>query len=381
MKTTRMNVLCLAALAAAVLVQPVAAEPGESAEKKELSATDMVLLYSGATQSSSWTVNRIRDYIAYMDRNGNEHWLFDGFLFLEIRDIGPGSSEVAFDPGHKNTDGTVLPAATQADWLKLVNYYFSDDHAIDAIEQAVEETARTLGEPPTPRQIVISIPNPIEYKHPLAKTGGTTYWGVLDGHVTDFSKDDDRFKACKWYIDRVLETYAKKTYKYVELAGFYWLTEETPEKSPLVSAVASYVAGKGYPLCWIPYFRAPGYSAWREKGFERAYYQPNYFFDSQVPYERLRTACDEAATYRMDLEMEFDETALARYGKGNRLRDYMEVFREVGPWARSRLAYYQSSEALRTLKCSNDPQDRNLYYDFCDFVVTRPFRTQAEPTK
>lgn len=51
---------------------------------------------------------------------------------------------------------------------------------IDAIERSVEEASQTLGVPPSKRQIVVSIPNPIVYKQPIAQKGGTTYWGVID---------------------------------------------------------------------------------------------------------------------------------------------------------------------------------------------------------
>ena len=281
---------------------------------------------------------------------------------------------MAFDPGHKDTDGSYLQAAAQADWLKLINYYFSEGHAIDAIEQSVEEVARTLGAPATKRQVIISIPNPIVYKNPIAETGGTTYWGVVNGRVMDFSDEEDQFLACKWYIDRVLERYAGKRYKYVELAGFYWVTEESKTSSRLLNRVSSYLAEKRYSLCWIPYFHAPGYTSWKEKGFSYAYYQPNYFFSIKIPYERLRTACAEAAAAGMDMEVEFDEAALENFGRGSRLRDYMTVFRESGHWAESRLAYYQGQKALRALKYSDNEKDQALYHDFCNFVVTRPCR-------
>lgn len=65
----------------------------------------MVLIYAGGARNRNWSVDRMKDYVSYTDRDGKAHWLFDGFLLLEIRDIGPGSAEVAFDPGHKNEDG------------------------------------------------------------------------------------------------------------------------------------------------------------------------------------------------------------------------------------------------------------------------------------
>ncbi len=364
-----------AALAGILLATHAAAQNKSETVGNELSATDLVLIYAGATQSSFWNSDYFDDYVTWKDPSGTEHWLFDGFLLLEIRDIGPGSAGVAFDPGHKDTHGKVLPAAAKKDWLGLIQYYFSKGHAIDAIEQSVANAARRLGAPPTKRQVVISIPNPIVHKNPIARTGGTTYWGKLKGRTLDFSNDDDRFLACKWYIDRILEEYKKRVYEHVELAGFYWVTEENTETRSLPKRIADYLREKHYGLCWIPYFHAPGFADWREKGFSRAYYQPNYFFSIQVPYAQIKTACQEATEHGMGMEVEFDESALAERGRGSRLRDYMTVFRELGVWANCPLAYYQSGKALWQLKHSGNPEDRALYQEFCEFVSSRPCRT------
>ena len=217
---------------------------------KSLDASDIVLCYAGGAGGCMFDIGYMNDYVWYKDRDGNPDWLFDGFLLLQIRDIGDGASEVAFDPGHKNKDGSILPAAAQADWMKLIDYYFEDGQCIDAIDKAVEEAAKILGAPPYKRQVVISIPNPIIYKQPLSKKGGTTYWGILDGKVTDFSKEEDRIAACRWFIDEVLERYGTGKWKHVELAGFYWITEETLDESPLLPEVSAYLHSKGYPLTW-----------------------------------------------------------------------------------------------------------------------------------
>lgn len=202
MKPIRHILLSLAALAC---VLPTSAQTAR--KTKTCTASDMVLIYAGGARNRNWSVDRMKDYVSYTDRDGKAHWLFDGFLLLEIRDIGPGSAEVAFDPGHKNEDGSILPAATQADWLKLIDYYFSEGQVIDAIERSVEEASQTLGVPPSKRQIVVSIPNPIVYKQPIAQKGGTTYWGVIDNRVLDFSDEADRALACRWYIDQVLSRF------------------------------------------------------------------------------------------------------------------------------------------------------------------------------
>ena len=35
-------------------------------------------------------------YVTYMDKSGTEHWLFDAFLFLELKDTGNGGANKTY---------------------------------------------------------------------------------------------------------------------------------------------------------------------------------------------------------------------------------------------------------------------------------------------
>jgi hypothetical protein len=69
----------------------------------------------------------------------------------------------------------------------------------------------------------------------------------------------------------------------------------------------------------------------------------------------------------MDMEMEFDERVLT--GWGYRLKDYMKAFKENGIWQNKRLAYYQGGTALYQLAHTRDPELKELYHQFCQFVI------------
>ena len=54
----------------------------------------------------------------------------------------------------------------------------------------------------------------------------------------------------------------------------------------------------------------------------------------------------------------------------------MKAFKKYGIWESCPLAYYQGSWALKWLKGSGSPYNQNLYHDFCEFVITRPYRNE-----
>ena len=166
------------------------------------------------------------------------------------------------------------------------------------------------------------------------------------------------------------------------MSGFYFVTEETTGLGDLMPELSGYIHSKGYPFTWIPYYNAPGWNLWKEKGFDMAWYQPNYFFNDWLTDERLVSACNRALNYGMAMEMEFDERAAADSpdSRAGRLREYMAAYKKYGSWEKLPIAYYISHKGVHTLKYSKDPADVELYQDFCDFVAKRPLRARLAET-
>ena len=322
-------------------------------EKERTSLLDyhnMVLIYGGGSHRQyKWDEVTIQPYVTYRDKSGTEHWLFDCFLFLEIHD-GAGKM---FAKGYTDRP------ANQQDWRKLVDYYFQSRTGFGALNRSVGATIQRIGEPSTKRRVVIGLPEPIKEQKD---------WGsVSDGVMLDFSQNNDRIKACKWYIDHVRSRFNEMNYKNLELAGFYWIAEHAGDTRTIVNEIAGYLNELHYTFNWIPYFKSEGYSEWKTFGFNYAYLQPNHFFNETIPYSRLTDACQLAIAYGMDMEMEFDERVLT--GWGYRLKDYMKAFKENGIWQNKRLAYYQGGTALYQLARSNKQEDQELYHQFCNFVI------------
>lgn len=342
----------------------------EESRSKILASTDMVLLYGGGHHRTPyrWDKERLGSYVEYIDTEQQSHWLFDSFLFLEIMDTGMGGGNKMFAKGYN------LESANQADWTKLIDYYFQSQTGIGALDACIKETSSVLGTPQQKHQIVISIPEPIVYQHPEQASSSTTYWGKIDNQALDFSNSADRIKACKWYIDQVRAKFNEKKYQQIELAGFYWLAEKATDTRDILNAVAIYLNKLKYSFNWIPYYGADGYNQWKSLGFNFAYFQPNYFFNESVPDSRLEDACEKALAYDMNMELEFDDNALSSRGKAYRLKNYMQAFKKHGIWEKKRLAYYQGSASLLALKNSGNTADTELYHEFCKFVISRPLR-------
>jgi hypothetical protein len=55
------------------------------------------------------------------------------------------------------------------------------------------------------------------------------------------------------------------------------------------------------------------------------------------------------------------------------LRDYFRYFKEAGFYGRVPLAIYTGTNAMYELSISEEPADRQMYREFCEFVVNNKF--------
>ena len=333
---------------------------------------DMTLVYSGSAHRPDFFERRdlVRDMIVYTDKDGCDHWLFDGFLYLEIFDT---VNSTAYVGGYGGKDG-YFKSAVKSDWEGLINTYFGEKSLSAALDEEIEKEKEVLGRPQLRHKIYVGIPEPVANAQFKNEDSPSIYWGEVDGKPLDFTNEADRLAACKWFIDSILSKFKNGKYKNLDLVGFYWVDESNEKTKDLIREVSDYIVAKGYGFNWIPYFSANGVTQWKEMGFTRAYYQPNYFFSEEVPYERLKEACQRARENGLDMEMEFDERASAKSGWGYRLRDYMKVYKEEGAWENCALAYYQGGKALNALHVSENPEDEALYHEFCQWLISRPYR-------
>ena len=318
---------------------------------------DLVLIYQGGSHRMDYNAEQLRPYVVHEDRFGNRDWLFDGFLFLEF-DSGKGVSY--------HVRGSA-PLARKEDWAWLVDRHFESGKGIAALDDCIAAAVRELGEPPFRHKVVIGIPEPPR---------GQKDWGELEGRKLDFSNEEDRIAACKWYADLLEERFRSSGFRHLELAGFYWLPEILRQSREVTRALGDYVRSKGLRFYWIPYYTAQGYSEWRDLGFDAAYLQPTYFWNRKIGDERVDRACELARTYGMGLEMEFDMRASVKSEECRRDRGmgYMSSFRRNGVYRSSAIAYYEGGGGVYYFTKTTAPEDRAFIDTLAYFIRDRRHR-------
>lgn len=311
---------------------------------KQSSILDMVLIYQGGTQRVDWTPAEMLPYVVHTNQSGQKDWFFDGFLFLEFQD-GKGYN---FNPGYSGNN-----QARKQEWEWLANRHFEDGKAIKALNTCIAQVKKEITPPSFKHKVVIGLPEPfLDQKD----------WGEINGVNLDFSKQEDRIAACKWYIDLLIKKYEESNLENIELAGFYWVSEQMSTNRFITVDIGDYIREKGRKFYWIPYYMSNGYSQWDEYGFDIAYLQPNYFFDKKIGDDRVQNACELAYTHNMGMEMEFDARALADNAANHRsrLETYINTFKEQGVFKNSSIAYYEGGRGLYMFSQSTNPKDKEM---------------------
>lgn len=383
--------------------------PWESRRTLLPSFADMTLVTMGSHNATppKWTRERFASHVLYKDQEGRSHWLFDSFLCIDGYDPVRGRI-LSISSGNRRS-------GVKASWEDLMDAWLGENGALKELDAAVAEAAATLGTPPAPRYVVMTVPDPIRYELFKDPASSTTYWGELDGVQMDFAKVEDQVAACKWYMNRCRELFYARHYKHLELAGFYILSEELP-LSPdfyqtagqtydsddtwnwnhknwerIVPQLSAYAHSCMEGLWWIPYHLAPGYKVWKQLGLDCAFMQPNYYWDHDAVSHPLPLTGKALKDYRMGIELEFEYSLVASVmadgrsgpdGSGNptfyakdvpllrsRLREYMQTYKDTGLYGEVPVAVYSGTDALHQLAASPDAGDREMYHDLCSFII------------
>ena len=359
---------------------------------------DAAICYGGhsARNPYLWTPERFEKTVAYTDENGQEHWLFDNMIVMELWD---DDFKVTYSIAN---DGRY--SSRKEHWERQLDYWFDDENGFAALDKCVADVASRIGKPSTKRGIIFSLPDPVYFEHYTKAMKGenrnTVYWGELDGVALDFSKTEDRIKAYLWLVDQVRARFAEAGYKYVELIGFYVLSEELSvpggwryeykEHDKTIKAVADYCHSLNEGLYWVPYAMAPGIERSKDFGFDLTVMQPNYYWtDAKWSWDQIEKKIRD---YGLGMELEFEGThgepltssilSNLKNGQPNphaarnkaRFQEYLDNARSRGLHGTVPFVLYSGTNGLYELAVSEDPLDKEMYHKLCKFVIDNPLK-------
>ena len=314
---------------------------------------DLALIYQGGKGRIDWTEKDFEPYVVHQFADGSQDWIFDGYLFLDFRG----------ENGNFTTTGRAN-GAKKEDWQWYMNRVYEKNKSLSALDNCITKYKKKIGTPDFKHKIVLTI---------LPPDYGLKEWGKLNGRDLDFSSDEDRVEAVKWYIDEMIKRFEQANYQNLELFGFYWLDEDLIFSHDFPKLIAPYIHSKGLEFSWIPYFKARGYERHKDMGFDIAYMQPNHFFDKKIPYKRLDETIDIAKLCGMAVEFECDGDALSQNAdsKYSRLEDYINAFEEHGLFENAAIAYYTGSKMFIEMRDNPSAENQAVMDRLCRHIVDR----------
>lgn len=385
---------------------------------------DMALLYGFMrTNPSKWDEDRTRPFVTWTDPDtGEEKWLFDAFLILEMRtpDYPPHTFGMAARDWENPSVGMIQ--ANQEDATRFLDYWFEEGNGIPVLDKLVGEAAGRIGAPRVKPKIIVMMPDVSVHERYDVSTSSTTYWGKVDGRQLDFSYPEDRRKAYYWYIDETRRRFDEANFQNIELGGFYIMSEELPNRRSGVGgaggdrvdgvmldgweveakawddvfpAVSEYIHQYHESVCWIPYRRAAGYRYWKEFGIDYAYMQPNYYWDT-FGVNPISSYFSQIAANDLAMELEFDDMMMpspvdrspSEYTKTNgdvtktetyedyaaRWRGYIEGMQSAPVYGKKPLAVYQDNDSFNHLKKSLYQCDKDAFNNLARLIAEDPLK-------
>ena len=268
-----------------------------------------------------------------------------------------------------------------------------------ALDACIDAAAERIGNPPTKRGIIFSLPDPVYFEHYSNAMKGenmnTVYWGEIDGAEMDFARTEDRVKAYLWLVDAVRAKFAQKRYEHIELIGFYVLSEELSvpgsfryeykEHDKTIKAVADYCHSVNEGFYWVPYAMAPGIEYSKDFGFDLVVMQPNYYWtDARWSWDEIEDKIRECG---LGMELEFEGThgepltssILSNlktgepnpYSERNKARflEYLDNARTRGLLGDVPFVLYSGTNGLYEIATSQDAADQEVYDELCRFII------------
>ena len=368
-------------------------------EKDEIRLiADAAICYGGHTARNPylWTEERFEKTVVYVDENGQEHWLFDNMIMMELWDDDYNVTYSIANDGRYSS--------RKEHWQGQLDYWFDARNGFAALDRCIENVAQRIGKPSSKRGIIFSLPDPVYFEHYTDAMRGenrnTVYWGEVDDVAMDFATPEDRIKAYRWLVDAVRAKFAQAKYKNIELIGFYVLSEELSvpgsfryeykQHDITIKSVADYCHSLNEGFYWVPFAMAPGVENSKDFGFDQVVMQPNYYWtDAKWSWDQIEKTIRD---YGLGMELEFEGThgepitssilACLKNGEPNpyaernkaRFHEYLDNAKSRGLHGDVPFVLYSGTNGLYELATSKNPADIATYHALCKFIITNPLK-------
>ena len=344
----------------------------------------MILAAFPSTKSP--TLEEILCQVAHLPEPGGkpDRWFYDAFL-----EFGPAPSGNALyadvnlgttRSGDGDFYAVLSPNPGRAvDWTGYLDNLFAPGGYLALLDKAVGVAARTLGPPPSPRSVVLSVPYPApnqSFFGPVRRGGPSLNFSVTGQNLMKAS--EQRLEACRWFVRQCEERWKKAGFRNLAHLGYYWIYESLHyswdvDDHWVLKEFYKVVRSRRSRVFWIPFYSSfnvnllePG----RGFYFDCAFLQPNHVFYHKIP--GVGKAAREAAERGAGMEMEYYINMDPRWGVGRekyrRFRNYLDGGVKYGYMTESACAYFMGGFDVPLMLNSPDKRERELYHDLADFV-------------
>ncbi len=322
-------------------------------------------------------------YVAELWDHAPRRWLFDSFCLWPNH--APSGRMIDADVNLGTTvsgegDFRAVPVPDPAelrDWEEVLETYFGAAGSLGALDAAVEEVAAALGAPPSPRNVVLTIPYPSPRQERFGRVGEreldfTTRTQSLDGATRA------RLEAVEWFTTRCRERFAQGGYRHLRLLGYYWTFETVYRAWDVDDHWLLKELRRRLPferLLWIPFYASYNVHLlddYRAYYFDAAFLQPNHLFYGASAGKTVEQAARDARHRGAGVEMEYDPflpaARISAAERHRRFARYLDGGVTYGYMRESALAWFDGGLGLAAIEAGEVPAERPVYTQVARFV-------------
>jgi hypothetical protein len=151
-----------------------------------------------------------------------KEWLFDSFLLVpEVKNFSLGADINIGTTMSGEGDFYAVPCPNPGNkeaWLTAIDSLIC---GANTISTTIEELSKIIGKPERKRNLVVMLPYPGVNQCKFGMINGENLnFSVLGQNLTHAT--EDRYIACKWFVETFMAQWKKEAIDNLNLLGFYW---------------------------------------------------------------------------------------------------------------------------------------------------------------